>query len=228
MSYTVNVTERLPRLSISSDYSSPSVQFEISDILDETVAAGYGISVGDTLTALNGEAFCSVVSQSKFKDPTCILWDTKLPFTLTLMRKQDKKDKKKMYKIPHPRRNAGNNKIDVVGKHETYSMAVEGVEPNLLETDSAEISEVGFDSIDSEISESDIPSGANNDDVEEAPADPEPEPEQDKGDHPAVAEMPLTIAESGASSESQVSAVEEIPDSLMNDLDIPDMSDSDS
>ena len=177
MSYTVNVTERLPRLSISRDYSSPSVQFEINDILDETVATGYGIAVGDTLTGLNDESFHSVVSQSKFKDPTCILWDTKLPFTLTLMRKHDvafsadtfvnnKKDKKKMFKTPHPRCNTGNteiSKIDLVGRRETYSMAVERVESNLLETDSAEISEVGFDSIDSEISESDIPLGAESD-----------------------------------------------------------------
>ena len=161
MSYTVNVTERLHGVSISRDYSSSSVQFEINDVLDETVATDYGISVGDTLTSLNDQSFYNVVSQSKFKDPTCILWDTKLPFTLTLMRKRDvtftpdtfantKKDKKKMYKTPHPRRNNEITQIDLVGN------------PGNFKADSTAFG-VAIDSVDSETSESDVPFGADSD-----------------------------------------------------------------
>ena len=155
MSYTVHITERLHGVSISRDYSSSSVQFEINDILDETLTTDYGIAVGDTLTGLNDQSFYNVVSQSKFKDPTCILWDTKLPFTLTLMRKRDvtfspdtfaidKKDKKKMYKTPHPRRITDKMKPDIVNTQ----MSMEH------KTDSAEI---GADSMESE---SDVPFGA--------------------------------------------------------------------
>ena len=173
MSYTVNVTKRLHGVSISREYSSSSVQFEINDILDETVATDCGISVGDTLTGINDEPFHSVVSQSKFKDPTCILWDTKLPFTLTLMRKQDvtfspstfvnnKKGKKEMFKTHHPRRNSDSSAMDAVGKHETPSMAVEREE---LKTDSVEH---GADSVDSETSESDVPFGAESDSEEKS------------------------------------------------------------
>ena len=162
MSYIVNVTERLHGVSISRDYSSSSVEFKINDILDETLTTDYGIAVGDTLTDLNDESFDSVFSQSKFKDPTCILWDINLPFTLTLMRKQNvtfspntfiniKKDKKKMYKTPHPRRNSEKNKI--------HSVEVE------LNTDSVE---VGDDSADSKLSESDILFGAYSDSEKES------------------------------------------------------------
>lgn len=78
--YTVRITERLLGMCISQDH-------EITDILDETVATGQGISVGDILVSLNDQSFSTMVQQSKFKDPTCILWDTMLPFTLTLKKK---------------------------------------------------------------------------------------------------------------------------------------------
>ena len=87
MAYAVQVTERLEGLCVSHMKGNNAGQFVINDILDPSLAAKIGISVGDTILTLNGQSIPDLAKEGGFKDPNCILWDTKLPFTLTLMRK---------------------------------------------------------------------------------------------------------------------------------------------
>merc|ERR1719300_476733 len=85
MAYTLEMTERLQGLCISRQKGPLDNSCVISKVLDELMLT-HGIKPGDRLLELNGEWFPDVVSKSEFDDPTCILWDIELPFTLTLFR----------------------------------------------------------------------------------------------------------------------------------------------
>lgn len=100
MAYTIQVTENIEGICISSSTSSKNTpQFTVSEIFSESVAASLGISIGDTIQSVNGKCFTGIVSRYSLKDPSCTLWDIPLPFTLTLIKGDDVDDCKTMDKI---------------------------------------------------------------------------------------------------------------------------------
>lgn len=82
MAYTVNILEKPVGFLIAPNSSS----FEISDVSAQSVAAKNGISVGDTLSEVNGQPFSDIAAQCAPKDPNYIVWEMEPPFTLTLLR----------------------------------------------------------------------------------------------------------------------------------------------
>ena len=90
MAYAVQVTERLEGLCISQmETEGKDEHFAITDMLDTSLAEKIGISVGDTILSLNRQPFPELAKEGGFGDPNCILWDTALPFTMTLIPNKD-------------------------------------------------------------------------------------------------------------------------------------------
>lgn len=84
MAYVVKVSHALDGIRISKKTFHTGDEFVVTTAPDKPESC---ISIGDSVHSINGQSFVDIASRCAFKDPTSILCHTKLPLTLTLMKR---------------------------------------------------------------------------------------------------------------------------------------------